>query len=230
MRRLLLFVALLTLVGLSTAFAASFDVSSEDITTFSTDVSITVPTTEPPAATPFPSMLYVRGPDTAAMGSIELIEPTANDHVQQKTLVLSPESVLVQSTATKYFTWSTASAPPEGWLLTGHVTLYISQQHAGANRMTAALLSCPAAAPAASVTAPISETSCTAIAQVIGGVGASSNGNEERSADFGQIGPVTIAPGDQLRIKIVNQTGPSSGDWDLTWGFLPARQSRLEIT
>ncbi|HEU5084342.1 MAG TPA: hypothetical protein VFU14_13450 [Acidimicrobiales bacterium] len=45
MRRVLLFAAFLVLLGLSTAMAASFEVQAEDITSFTTDVSIDVPDT-----------------------------------------------------------------------------------------------------------------------------------------------------------------------------------------
>lgn len=234
MRRLLLFAALLSLVGLSTAFAASFNVQAEDVASFPTDVSISVPTTQPPAPVPFPSILYVRNGSNAPIGTLDLQAPAKNDSVTKRALLLSTETVGTQTTATKYITWKSPPAPPSGYLLSGSVTLYFEQSGGGANRSTAALFSCPAAASPSTTTSPTD--ACTIVAT--GTAAAVSGGGQgfiERTVSFGAIAPTTIPPGHELRLKIVNRSQDppvvlSTADVDVQWGFLPARQSRLEIT
>ena len=230
MRRVLLFVLFLGLLGLSTAFAASFSVQSEDIATFSTDVSISVPTPEP---TPFPNLIYVRGDLSGATGTLDLTAPVSNDSVTKKPLKLSTEAIGAQIDATKYFTWQSPTAPTAGYVLSGSVTLYIDQNAGGSNKMTAGLFSCPDAAPPSSITT--GAEACTEIKVATGDPGAAGSGYQERTVSFGMVGPFVVPSGDQLRLKIVNraQDGAivlSTTDFGLQWGYLAARQSRLVIS
>lgn len=226
MRRVVLFFTGLCLLGLSTAFAASFTVQAEDIHSFSTPVSISVP-----GPAPLPATIYVRGEATGGTGALDLQAPAANDSVTGKLLRLSTEPAEAQTDTTKHFVWKTVAAPASGWLLSGNVTLYISQNGGGSNRMTAGLFSCPSAAPAVTVTT--GTAACTVIKIAVGAPGSSGNGYQERTVSFGPVGSFTIPSGSQLRLKIVNRANNgsvlSTGDWDLQWGYLPSRQSKLVI-
>lgn len=233
MRRIALLAALLALVGLSTAFAASFDAEAEDITSFTTDVSISVPTTQPPPPpVPFPSILYVRNGSDAPIGSLDLQAPAKNDSVTKRALLLSTETIGTQATATKYVTWKSPPAPPSGYLLQGSITLYIEQSGGGANRISAALLACPSAAAPSTTTG--TAAGCSIISTGIAPAASGGEGFLERTVSFGTVAPTTIPAGHELRLKIVNraQDPPlvlSTEDVDIQWGFLPARQSRLVI-
>jgi hypothetical protein len=226
-RRVLLIAALVALLGLTTAVAANVSVEVEDVASFTTDVSITVP------ATPVPGTIYIRGAASGASGTLDFTAPASNDSVTGKLLVLSTETLQSQTDATKYFTWRSPAAPAGGWLLSGTVSLTgISQNGGGSNRMTAGLFSCAAAA------APDSSNTgqCQQIDLAVGNVGGSGSGFQERTVSFGTVPTTTIPGGHELRLKIVNRaqepvgTVVSSSSWDLQWGFLPARQSRLVIT
>ncbi len=229
MRRVLLFAVGLSLLGLSSAFAASFTVQAEDIHSFSTPVSISVPT-----PTPFPGTIFVRGQASGGTGTLDLKPPTTKDSVTSKLLRLSTEPIEAQADTTKHFVWRTAAAPASGWLLSGSVTLYIEQNGGGSNLMTAGLFSCPSAAPAVTITT--GTPACTPIKIAIGAPGGPGSGYDERMVSFGVVGPVTIPSGSELRLKIVNRqtngtsTVISTSDWDLQWGYLPARQSKLVIS
>lgn len=234
MRRLAAFGILLLLVGLSTAFAASFGVQSEDIATFTTDVSISVPTTTTttaPPPVPFPGLVYVRGPADTGVGSLDFTAPANNDHVTQRLLVLSTEPVELQTTVSKYLTWKSAPAPAQGFLLSGSVTLHIEQKGGGANRITAALLVCPTNAPAATTTA--APNPCQLVRAGTAAAVTGSEGYTERSVSFGSVN-VSIPAGQELRLKVVNRANDgqvlSTEDVDMQWGYLPSRESRLVIT
>jgi hypothetical protein len=227
LRRLLLFAALLVLVGLSSAFAASFSTQSEDIASFTTDVSISVPDNP----TPFPNVIYVRGDSATPLGALSLVTPTANDNVKTKLLVLSTEAIGVQAGATKYFAWATPTAPAQGYSLTGDVTLSVEQKDGGANRMTAALLSCPADAPITTVTTGVSP--CVQIAVGISPAVGGGNGFLTRTVSFPDVS-ATIPSGSQLRLKIVNRatdgaTTLSTKDFTVQWGYGPSRPSELVV-
>jgi hypothetical protein len=227
-RRLGLFAGFLLLLGLTTAVAASFSVQAEDITSFSTPVSIT-----PPAPIPFPATIYLGGSGSAAMGDLQLVPPSSNNPVQSRLVIKDTASVEAQAGPTKFATWrTTPPTPTSGYLLTGTVVLMGIEQNKGPdNRMTAALMNCPASAPASSTSpAPCTHIK-TAIAPASTGNG---NGYLERTVNFGFITPTTIPFGNELRLKIVNQeaaggTTLSVNDWDVQWGFLPSRQSTIEI-
>ncbi|MGH9084842.1 MAG: hypothetical protein ACRDYW_05265 [Acidimicrobiales bacterium] len=221
MRRVLLLAALLSLVGLTTAFATSLSVQTEDITSFTDEVDISVP------PKPLPPIIYIGGSGGDAVGPLILVKPT-NNSTTDKLIVLDAAAVQPQVDTTKYFTWQTGGAPAQGWLLTGTVTLYLSQDGPGSNRMTAGLFECDASAPPDSA----STTACTLLAaKVADSVASGSSGFKDREVHFDPIAvPVVIDPGRQLRLKVVNQSPASAADWRLQWGYNPARPSALEIT
>lgn len=228
MRRVGLFAALLLLVGLSTAFAASFSVEAEDVASFATDVSISVP-----APTPFPSLIYVRGQASGGTGTLDLVPPSANDSVTNKLLVLSTEAIEAQTDAAKHFVWRAPAAPTNGYLLAGGVSLFIDQRDGGANLLTAGLFSCPAGAPLTTVTS--GTLACTLIKAAVGAAGANGNGYQERTVLFGTIPATVIPAGSELRLKLVNRAADgsvvlSASNVEIQWGYLAARQSRLVIS
>ena len=227
MRRVVTFAALLLLVGLSTAFAASLGTQSEDIASFETDVSISVPTTQGP--TPFPPTIYIRGDSDTPLGLLGLVQPTAPDNVRSKDLLLSTEAIGAQTTLTKYFAWATPAAPAQGYALTGDVTLSIHAMGGASNRITAGLFSCPAAAAIETVT-----PACTVIAVGIAPTLTGGNGFLVRTVSFPDVA-ATIPAGSQLRLKIVNRspdgsTVLSTGTMRLAWGYGPSRPAELVIT
>lgn len=231
MRRVLLFAASLLLLGLTTATAASFDVQAEDITSFSQDVTIVTPP-PPLEPIPFPVFVYVRGDSGVLPGQLELIEPAENDSVQKKLVIArSATPLFEQATTGSFFTWQTVSAPASGYLLTGDVELSISVFDGLGDKLTAGLLKCPGAAPPTSLAA----AGCQLIDTAISGA-ATRTGLSDVLADFGPVTDTTIPDGWQLRLKVVNRTVDDGGltistkDWELQWGYLPSRQSLLEIT
>lgn len=220
MRRPALLALGLLVLGLTTAVASSFSTNTEDLTTFSTAVSISVPIHE------LPDNLYIRGSEDDAIGAIDLVPPEDNDSVSSRSIALGDETVQAQSDPASFLVWRTPPAPSGGYLLRGTATLYISQQNDPDDRFTAALLSCPASEPPAS-------TGCSTIAVAIAEP-ETSGGVREREARFGPL-DVIIPAGQELRLKIVNRRLDDAGavlsdsDIVLQWGYLPARQSRLEI-
>lgn len=225
MRRVVLFSTLLLLLGLSTAFAASFSVEAEDVASFTTDVSISVP-----AATPVPNTIYIRGSGTDAAGQLLFEEPADNVPTTDRALRRDTESVQEQQDPLAFYTWIGPTAPPNGYLLSGTATLVITQNESGTERLTAGLLDCAASAPPASSDTTQCSLLAVAASDALTGSGAGGNGYKDRTVHFGSIGPVTIASGRQLRLKIVNRGDVSTKDFSISWGFNPARTSLLTIT
>jgi hypothetical protein len=216
-RRALVLLLGLSVLGLGVAAANSFSSNSEDLTTFTTDVSISVPSSF------LPPVIYVSGD-----GTLELVEPP-NHHTSTKDIILDSVSLESQADPARYITFASPPAPTGGFVLQGFVKLFIDQNRPGTNRMTAALLDCPASEPDAS-------TGCTTIVLAVADpLNQGGNGFKERVVNFGSV-TYTIPQGNELRLKIVNRaqqpigTPVSSQDWTLQYGFLPARESRLTIS
>jgi hypothetical protein len=247
-RRLALVVGALSLVGVVAVSAGGLSTSAEDMTSFTTSVSVSVPGC-PPVAFPS-STLWVRGAASTLPGTLDFAAPGSFDGNQMRSVALDDdfdhESLKAQTAQNKFFTWSAPTAPPCGYLLSGNVTLKIHQSGSGGNQLTAGLFDCPAAAPPSS-------TSCTQIdveladLENYGNAGNNST-YHERTVSFGAVNAV-IPEGNQLRLKIANRegayvTGPigllpiygtgSFDDWNLRWGYRSGNglnnKSRLEIT
>jgi hypothetical protein len=224
MRRVVVFAAFLALLGLSSAFAASFSTQAEDTKSFSTPVSISVP-----GPTPLPNTIYIRGDSDTPLGLLGLVQPTTNDNVRSKDLLLSSEAIQDQTTSTKYFAWATPAAPAEGYSLNGDVTLSMHVMGGASNRITAGLFSCPASASITTVT-----PACTVIAVGIAPALTGGSGFLVRTVSFQDVA-TTIPPGSQLRLKIVNRspdgtTVLSTATMRLAWGYGPSRPAELVIT
>jgi hypothetical protein len=223
MRRILLFAALLSLVGLSTAFAASFTTQAEDVASFTTQVSISVPTTQPPVPA---TTYFLRGPASTLPGELSL--NAQNAPVQDKQIKKDSKTVQQQDEATKYHTWQTLTVAGTPLTIGGEARLYITQKNEGGSRLTAGLFSCPAAAPPAS-------TGCAQIGPSAVGPVPSGTGFVDITVVFPNLPLTSIPVGNQLRLKIVNTDKDSAGvvvstqDWRLQWAYNAARQARLEF-
>lgn len=229
MRRLLLFAAALGLLGLSTAVAASFSVQAEDVATFSTDVSISVPDLEP---TPFPNPLYVRSDKDDLVGDLLLKAPPKGS-VQTMDLLRTTAAIddearppVDPGKISYWFTWISEPAPVNGFVLSGKVTLNLEQNGLSSNQLMAGLFDCAGDAAADSADAE----QCTLITSKLSDPATTTGqGYQERIVTFGQV-EAEIDSTRQLRLKIINPAAASAADWTLSWGFLPSRASQLVVT
>ncbi|MGK2949370.1 MAG: hypothetical protein ACSLFP_12390 [Acidimicrobiales bacterium] len=225
MRRVFLFAALLSLVGLSTAFAASLTTQSEDVASFGSDVSISVPTTQPPPAV---QAFFLRGDSDSPPG---LLSPTPlQSNVETRLIKKDSQTVQAQADATKYFVWRTDTVVGAPLVVGGTTRLTIEQKAQAGSRLTAGLFSCPASAAISSTAA----TGCIQIGpSAVGTV--PGNGFDEVTVSFGNVPTSSIPVGNQLRLKIVNRDKDDAGvvvstkDFDVAWGYNPARKARLEF-
>lgn len=222
MRRLLLFAALLSLVGLTTAFAASFSVQSEDIKSFSSPVSISVPTTTSTTAasttttTTPPTVFtkyYLSGMPGTLPGPLNPLPESDQNNVQAKPIAPGTGTVQSQTLAVRYHSWQIA-APTGGLSLSGYLKLVVTQVGTPGT-LRAAVFDCPADAGVTSLT-------CTRFAGDSDGVEA---GNVT-TVSFGQVSRV-IPAGRILRVQLMNA---SLKDWSVQWGYKQNRESRLEVT
>lgn len=214
MRRVLLFAAFLLLLGLTTAFAASLDVQAEDITSFSTPVSISVP--DPPVV---PGSFFLRG-DNGVLPGILDDEPTGSDPVRTKEVKLGTLGVKAQTQTDHHHSWETGPAPAGGIQLNGPAVLRI-YQNGGPDRITAALFDCASGAA--------TDTGCVQIT-VPDRVSADDGltGVAEHALSFGNV-VYTIPENRRLRVQIVNFQH-STAKWNVQWGFKSNRPSRLDVT
>ena len=218
MRRVFLFAAFLLLLGLTSAFAASFDVQAEDVASFTTPVSISVP--DPPVV---PGSYFLRGEVSTLPGLLDDL-PTGSDPVRTKSVERGVVGVQAQTLTDHLHSWQTPAAPAGGIELDGPAVLRI-YQNGGTDRLTAALFDCPPAV--ASVPAPT--TTCTQITtpdRVSPDDGLT--GYAEHAVDFGDVA-YTVPQHRHLRVQIVNFQH-STKKWSVQWGYKSNRPSRLDVT
>jgi hypothetical protein len=220
MRRVVLFAALLSLVGLSTAFAASLSTQSEDIASFTTDVSISVPVTA--------QSFFLRGDPDTPPGMLSTAPLQAN--VVSYLIKKDTKAVQEQDDVTKYFVWQSSTITGVPLVVGGTTRLIMEQKDEQGSRLTAGIFSCPAAAAIASTAA----TGCVQIGT--SAVGSEPVGGfDEVTVSFGTLSSTTIPVGNQLRLKVVNRDKDDGGvvvstkDFQVAWGYNPARQARLEF-
>ncbi len=209
MRRVVLFAAILVLVGLSSAFAASFSAQSEDIASFTTEVSISVPTTQPPAATTY----YLSGAPALLPGLLHPAPPIGGG-VNSKRIDPDTEATDEQTTAppaNKIHSWQTDGA---GLVLAGPATAWLFQ-NGGDDPIVGGLFVCPTA-----------ETATSACDRIAGDVESGAAVGGEVPIAFGDLSAPVPAES-HLRLVIVNH-GPMS--FNVQWGYKTNRESRLELT
>lgn len=197
-----MFAAFLVLLGLTTATAASFDVRAEDIASFTTDVSISVPDPSVPSG---PWYLFRAPP---APGGIAQ-EPEGGGPHKWKVDPTGSTSLIAQTDPGKYYVWSTGSLGSPLSFQDQHVE-FSAYLTAGGDAVEAALLSCPADAPVASST-------CGVLATAAG---------TAPLLDFGRL-TGDVPGGNELRLKVVN-TGTQF--WQIEWGYKTNRDSNLLIS
>lgn len=208
MRRLLLCAAALGLLGLSTAAAASFSVQAEDITTFTTDVSISVP--DPPGTL---VSYFLSGADSVLPGMMGPNPPT-DSAVKSKAIDPGTLSSQLQTDPTMHHSWQTSPMPTGGLVLAGATTLRIYQT-GNVGPATAGLFVCASAATATSA--------CTRIA---GDVSSAGTGVPLEPIAFGNLN-TTVPAGSTLRVVVVNL---GAKKWNIQWGYKSNRESRLDLT
>jgi hypothetical protein len=226
-RRFLIFVVVLLALGITTAVAASFDVSTEDIASFSTETSISVP--DPPG---LPFAYALRGPETLLPGLLDTnLGPNGayGTQVNSKRIAVGSPSLTTPPSDNHFHSWET---PPFGspLRLNGPATLWIDQS-GGPNVLTAGLFDCPPPSAPGTRT-PIA--SCVLIAGPDSNPGNEGDGMVERGAHFRQgadthIG-YTIPVGHTLRVQVVNLATGNNQAWNIQWGYKLNRQARLELT
>jgi hypothetical protein len=209
-RRVLLFAILLAMFGLSTAFAASLSVQSEDIASFTTPVSVSVP------APPTSVIAFFLSGDDAILPGFMAPSPPPDNSVNSKSIKPSTGPVRLQTATDKYHSWQTDPAPAGGLVLSGPAVLRIFQ-NGSVGAATAALFECPTAT---TVTA-----SCRQVAGDTSSAGTESAGTEV-PISFGVLSD-TIQAGSRLRVQIVNL---GSHQWNLQWGYKSNRESRLDLS
>ena len=206
MRRVFMFAALLLLVGLSTAFAASFSTQAEDIASFTTDVSISVPQNQ---VLPY----YLSGPGSVIPGLIAQVPP-ASASVNSKSLDPGTLGTQTQTNASQMHSWQTGPTPAGGLVLSGPATARIFQ-NGGDDPITAGLFTC--------LTATTATLSCTWIAGDTSGTATMSG---EVPIAFGNLN-ATVPAGSHLRLVVVNL---GAKKYNLQWGYKTNRESRLDLT
>ncbi len=203
MRRLLLFAAVLSLLGLSSAFAASLSTQAEDVGSFTTDVSVSVPAT----ATAY----YLSGSDKVIPGLIAT-NPPPDSSVNSKSIDPGTLDTAAQTDPKKLHSWQTA-AMPSGLTLSGPATALVFR-NGGSDPITGGLFVC---ATATTVT-----SACTRIGGDVSGTGPA---GAEIALSFGSLS-TTIPAGSHLRLVVVNQ---GAAKYNLQWGYKTNRESRLEL-
>lgn len=202
MRRVLLFAALLLLLGLTTATAASFDVQAEDITSFSQAVDIDVPAPPPPPA------YYLNG--SAPLGMLVYPKPAGQSAVEtgkfQRVANLEGENRQPEPGQVLYFMRWASAKQVNGLTFSNkkiRLDLYSPGQFSGT--VSAGLYSCPAT-PAGGQ--PVLESACSTLIRWDGAPGALTLTSGPFSG--------TVAPDHELRLKIANTLSPA---WTAQWGY-----------
>jgi hypothetical protein len=234
--RLVLILAAVAGIGLSAVEAGGVQSSVEDLHVYSTSTSLSIPC----PITVLPNQVFVRGSETLPMGTLDLAAPATLDTPPPTREVDNGlQEIWDEDDPDQYVTWATP-ANECGYLLDGQVTLLIDTDGRRQDRLTAALFDCAASAhPRTVLTFPISSSPCqlldVALADTLPpSAPRDAEGFAVRTVDFVDLNE-TIAPGRQLRLKVVNQRhsvifgGGSERDWDLRWGYRSTRQAQLVI-
>jgi hypothetical protein len=228
--RVLAVAALVCALGLAAVEAGGFPSSAEEIHSFSTSTSLTVPCTPTPL-----TQLWVQGPATAAMGSLNTV-PALPDTPSVKLLDNQVAEVWDQADPQAYVTWASLAAPMCGYVLSGMVTLTIDADGRRSDRLTAGLFSCPAGAPPQTTTPTCRFITSDQADRVDESDPQDAGGFLVRTVHFLERVETIIPEGEQLRLKVINkrpgplQAGGSTRDWNLKWGYRSDRQSQLVIT
>jgi hypothetical protein len=213
-RRVGLLAALLLLLGLTTATAASFDVQAEDITSFTTSTSISVP---PPPQPLNRIDFYLRATSSTLPGVLDA-NPEGSDPVRSKRLDPLDQSFIDEADPNRYHVWQSEPMATPLTIVSARVAVYIN---GGEGWIVAGLFDCPVDAPLVSNVA----SGCVLLKQ--GAV--DSVGTGEQSIPLGLDAPHAIPAGNRLRLKVANGNGPSGASFNVQWGYKSNRPSRVEV-
>ena len=205
MRRLVLFTAALALLGLSTAFAASLSTQAEDVESFATTVSVSIPAQ---------TISYFLSGDDDLIPGMMGPNPPVDTSVNSKPLDPGTLATDAQTEPNKMHSWQSDAAPTGGIVLSGPATARIFR-NGGSDAITAGLFVC--------ATATAATSACTRIASDTSGTGPS---GAEIQIAFGNIS-TTIPQGSYLRLVVVNL---GAAKYNLQWGYKTNRESRLDLT
>jgi hypothetical protein len=230
--RLLLIPAAVVAIGAAAVQAGGFPTSAEDLSSYSTSTTLA----EPCTPTTLPADLWLRGPASADLGTLDLAVPGVFDPPSVREVENSVDQIGAEDDRDDYVAWASPPAPVCGFLLAGRVTLTIDQDGARDDRLTAGLFRCPADAPAATTTSRCQLLASGLAGEVGGGAPRDPDGFLVRTVSFGTALNRLIPEGQQLRVKVVNTRYlilvfpvGSVRDWDLKWGYRADRQARLAI-
>jgi hypothetical protein len=220
-RRVGLFAALLLLLGLTTATAASFDVQAEDVTSFTTAVTITVPTTHPPQPPPAATGTYFMV-DAPANASLVTTQPTSTGGNEKASFDFGPSNIRTEErplqTGNKayYVSWRSSAIPLGMTFDNRTVRVFFTRTGATGGELVAGLFSCdPGVDPAT-----VEGRGCRHLGDAQGG-------GETIDIPVGATVVRQVDPGDELRLKMVSATTQSSS---IQWGYKENnRSARLEI-
>jgi hypothetical protein len=232
--RLLLIPAAVVAIGAAAVQAGGFPTSAEDLSSYSTSTTLA----EPCTPTVLPANLWLRGPASADLGTLDLEIPPVFDTPSVREI----DNQLIDRLTDEddrgdYAAWASPPAPLCGFVLAGRPTLTIDQDGSRDDLLTAGLFRCPASAPAATTT-PSCQLLVSGVAEAVGNSAPrDADGFLVRTVSFGtQALNTLIHEGQQLRVKVVNSryqilifAGGSIRDWDLKWGYRADRQARLAI-
>ena len=213
MRRIGLLLLVLTLVSLSTAAAASFDVQTDNITSFEMDVTVSVPTTT--------DYFYLRGDSSMLPGLLSDTAELKGGAVGSKSITADPTTPIGdQADPTKYHDWETVSLTQPLTIISPVVRLYL-EQTGNVGDITAGLLEC---------TRPVATGIQTC--NVFATAKSTTTAPGEQTITFGpftQTIPASTATETKtLKLRVVNQA--ESGKWNIQWGYKDNRPARLEFS
>ena len=222
MRRIGLLAGVLLMVSLTTAMAASFEVNAEDVMSFTTPVSISVP--PPPTTT---DVYYLTGSSASLPGLLSTLPASSGQGVESKDINADPSTAIdAHMDPTKFHDWETAPLTAPLTIISPTVRLYI-EQTGNVGPLTAGLFECITTKDSAGV---ITGRVCDAFAT------ASSTATKpgEITVVFAPFTRTIVASTTNptvertLLLRVVNRA--TSGKWNIQWGYKENRPAQLQFS
>lgn len=248
MRRLLLVLVAISAAGFFTARAATFTAPEKALDTFTTSVSISVPSTVPCTPTNIPSPVYVR-----TVGGARVLDPTPptpsvppNDNFETSTgLQFATTPVESNGNAGSFLTWEVpvlpeqppqpAQPPSCGYALTGRVWLYIQTSFNPGLSVNLGNVTLTVEAGLFSCGPNATETTTTGCMKIAGGsVPLVTDNNVLVQIDMGTLNNAVVPGLNQLRLKTqfrleggLSLQGPQLPRF--RWGYTANYQAGLTV-
>ena len=224
MRRIVLLAVVLVGVSLTTATAASFDVRAEDVTSFTTSVSISVP----PAPT-VTDVFYLTGDAAQLPGLLAATPAGSGSGVESKDISADPSTPIDQQTdPNEHHDWETPPLTTPLTIISPTVTLFI-EQNGNVGPLTAGLFDCTTKRDQAGL---VVDRTCELFLQ--------GSSTATKPGEITVVFPAkewTIGASDflstptverSLVLRIVNQA--TSGKWNIQWGYKENRPAQLQFS